>query len=533
MNMPLTDFSRKRQLPFGEAGLNRVPGNLPLTTCLTAWIALLASASSATASCPVSFAPAVSYPAGAVPAAVVSGDIDGDGFVDLVVANSGPGSTTVSILRGNGDGTFQAAQSAAAGSRPVAVALGDLNGDGTLDVVVCNSGLSGNSVSTMLNLGAGTFAPPSTYSVPGGPLSPAIADLNGDEKADVVVAVNGGNRVAVLLGNGDGTLQPAVNYNVGASPQSVVVSDFNADSALDLAAGNTGSGDVSILLGHGDGTFVAAVNYPAGSLISAVLTLDADKNGLLDMVALNDTPSGTVQLLLGNGDGTFQAPTTYMTGVFPVHFAAGDVNGDARLDLATANFSPGTVSILHAVAPVFAPASAGPAFATPTSVNVGANPRWIEITDLSRDGRADLAVVDADGVRVLINNGASLGITQQPTSQSQTVGADATLSVTVSGAGPQAFQWRKNGVNLLNDGRISGAKSAALSIPATIESDTGSYDVVITGGCNGAIPTISRPAALCILPAPPCRGDFNEDNQFDAADIQAIVDALLAGKSCP
>jgi hypothetical protein len=513
--------------------LNRIPKHFPFAIRLTGWIAVLAWTPYATASCPTAFAPAVSYPAGAVPAAVDSGDIDGDGVVDLVVANSGPGSTTISILRGNGDGTFQAAQNAPAGSRPVAVALGDLNGDGALDVVVCNSGLSGNSVSTVLNTGAGTFAPPATFSVPGGPLSPAIADLNGDERADVVVAVNGANRVAVLLGNGDGALQPAVNHNVGMFPQSVVEGDFDADGDLDLAASNAGSGDVSILLNNGDGTFAAAVSYPAGSVSSAVAMLDVNNDGALDLVTSNDTPGGTVHLLVGNGNGTFQAATPYATGNTPVFVAVGDVNGDGQEDLATANFTPGTVSILRAAAPTFAPAPAGPAFNPPTNLTVGANPKWILITDLSHDGRADLAVVDANGVRVLINSGLSLGITQQPASQSHTVGDDAMLFVTVVDAGPQAFQWRKNGVNLLDGGRISGAKSAALSITAAIESDTGAYDVVITGGCNGTIPTISRPAALCIIAAPPCRGDFNEDNQFDAADIQAIVDALLASKLCP
>lgn len=474
--------------------------------------------------CPPAFLPSISYPAGVSPAAVVAGDVNGDDAVDLVVASSGTGSTVVSVLLGNGDGTFQPASSFAAGNRPNGVALGDLNGDGILDIVASNSGLGGNTVSTLVGFGNGAFSSPETQAAAAGPMCPAIADLNADGKSDVVVAANGGNKVSVLLGIGDGTLMPAVNYNVGIFPQCVTVGDLNGDGIPDLAASNSGSGDVSVLLGIGDGTFAAAVNYPAGTVTRAVLTLDANNDGVLDLAAVNDTAAGTIQLLLGNGDGTFQAAIPFTTGHAPVYVAAGDVNGDGHEDLATANFSPGTISILRA---------SSAAFLAPLNFNVSDRPKWIAVADFSGDGRNDLAVVDDDGVSVLINSGPSVGMTQQPADQTLTVGQSVSIGAMADGMGPLTFQWRKAGINLIDGGRIAGSKTPTLSITGAIESDTAAYDVVIRGGCNGAIPTVSRPAALCVNPAPPCQGDFNNDSQFNAADIQAIVDALLAGDTCP
>ena len=266
--------------------------------------------------------------------------------------------------------------------------------------------------------------------------------------------------------------------------------------------------------------------FPACSetVTRAVLTLDANNDGALDLAAVNDTAAGTIQLLLGNGDGTFQPAIPFNTGHAPVFVVAGDVNGDGQEDLMTANFSPGTVSVLRATCAAFSP---------PVDFNVSDRPKWIAVADLTGDGRNDLAVIDEDGVSVLINTSPSIGITQQPADQSLTVGQDAIVAVLTNGAGPLTYQWRKSGVNLRDGGRVTGARTPTLSISAVIESDTAAYDVVITGGCNGANSGVSRPAVLCVSPSPPCRGDFNEDSQFNAADIQAIVDALLAGESCP
>jgi dienelactone hydrolase len=161
------------------------------------------------------------------------------------------------------------------------VAVGDFNRDGQLDLAVANQG--SDNVSVLLGNGDGTFRTVVNYSTgPGSfPRSVAVADLNGDGKLDLVVGDSSSNNVGVLLGNGDGTFQAAANYGVGSSPVSVVVGDFNGDGKLDLAVASYG---VSLLLGNGDGTFQAAGNYATSlGLISTLAVGDFNGDGRPDM----------------------------------------------------------------------------------------------------------------------------------------------------------------------------------------------------------------------------------------------------------
>src|SRR5438034_215867 len=146
--------------------------------------------------------------------------------------------------------SFAAAHTFDAGVSPFWVAVGDFNGDDKFDLAVAN--FHSADVSVLLGNGDGTF-PPAINSGLGG--SPVVADINGDGKLDLVT------EGSVRLGNGDGTFKPAVNFSTGASPISVAVGDFNRDGKPDLAVANNGSGNVSVLLGNGDGTFQPAVNY--------------------------------------------------------------------------------------------------------------------------------------------------------------------------------------------------------------------------------------------------------------------------------
>jgi hypothetical protein len=245
------------------------------------------------------------------------------------------------------------------------VAVGDFNGDGHLDVVVTGSDNNGNGrVSILLGNGDGTFQAAQNFPVGIYPGSVAVGDFNGDGRLDVVVTGsdnNGNGRVSILLGNGDGTFQAAQNFPAaGTYPGSVVAGDFNGDGRLDLAvAANQGSslqGTVSILLGNGDGTFQAAQNFPVGSYPSSVVVGDVNGDGVPDLVVTSDTlltevvaASGTVRVLLGKGDGTFRAfpasHVSYVAGDFVSSVAVGDFNGDGWLDAVTANGS-GDVSIL-------------------------------------------------------------------------------------------------------------------------------------------------------------------------------------------
>jgi hypothetical protein len=285
--------------------------------------------------------------AGSGPDSVAVGDFNGDGKLDLAVANSG--SNDVSVLLGNGDGTFQTALHSSVGVSPVSVAVGDFNGDGKLDLVVVNNG--SNDVSVLLGNGDGTFQTALDFDTGAGPVSVAVGDFNADGRLDLVVANFAAGNVGVLLGNGDGTFQPAVNYGAGPLPVSVAVGDFNGDGKLDLAvanqsAGNAGPSMVGVLLGNGDGTFQPAVEYGAGSDTdsSSVALGDFNGDGNLDLAVANSGSTNRVSILLGNGDGTFQSAVDYAGGSSLL--AVGDFNGDGRLDTAVVDRASSTVSVL-------------------------------------------------------------------------------------------------------------------------------------------------------------------------------------------
>jgi hypothetical protein len=308
------------------------------------------------------------------------GDLNGDGNLDLVVALGG---TNITVLLGKGDGTFQAPVNYAAGSSPSVVAVADFNGDGKLDIAVGNIGDNSNpSMSILLGNGDGTFQPAVNYSVPCCPSSIVAGDFNEDGKLDLVVATDA---ASVLLGNGDGTFQPVLNYPAGSNTATVAVGDFNGDGHLDLAVANNGSNNVSVLLGNGDGTFQSALDYQVGNQPLTVVAGDFNGDGILDL-AVTNLGDNTVGVLLGNGNGTFQSDVNYPAAGYPWGMTVGDFNGDGRLDLAVAT---GPTQILFG--------KGDGTFEAATAYGGElANPNTIAAGDFTGQGRLDL--VRTDGV---------------------------------------------------------------------------------------------------------------------------------------
>jgi len=199
------------------------------------------------------------------PAAMVVGDLNGDGVPDLVVANAQAGN--VDVLLGDGKGKFQASVHYKIGGSPIALVLGDLTGRGKIDIAVANQ--SGNSVSVLPGKGDGTFQAPATYTVGAGPAALAVGDFDGDGHLDLLVANAGSNDLALLTSKGDGTFQTAKFYGLSASPSAIAIADFNGDGKLDVASGNA-DGTVSILLGDGTGRFTIAATMTAATRVSAL-----------------------------------------------------------------------------------------------------------------------------------------------------------------------------------------------------------------------------------------------------------------------
>ncbi|PWT84751.1 MAG: hypothetical protein C5B58_04220 [Acidobacteria bacterium] len=338
--------------------------------------------------------------AGSNPAAVVAGDFNGDGTLDLAVANAG--SNSVRVLLGNGDGTFKAALNSSV-LGPGSLVVGDFNGDGKLDLAVTNTG-----VSILLGNGDGTLRAPVNYATGNSPTSVVVGDFNRDGKLDLAVAnsgaSNGVGSVSVLLGRGDGTFNPAVNYSGGFGSLSLAVGDFNRDGKLDLVEANFSTDNVTILLSNGNGTFQAPRSYGTNGAPTSVAVGDFNADGKLDLVVANlvnnSGGAGSIGVLLGNGDGTFQPVVNYGLGSNPDSVAVGDFNGDGKLDLAVANSggygNPASMKFFL---------GKGTGTFQPALEYVGAgspNPSSLAVGDLNGHGRLDVAVADGSTVATLL-----------------------------------------------------------------------------------------------------------------------------------
>jgi hypothetical protein len=303
------------------------------------------------------FLPASTYPAGTGPLALAVADFNRDGRLDVVAANYGFDSampvapnigTTVSVLLGNGNGTFQSARTYDAGVGPYDVAAGDFNRDGLLDLVVANLGPErqrGLTLSVLFGNGNGSFQSPIGYYAGRGPNSVAIADFNADGIQDFAAGIFEEGTIAVLLGNANGTFRSPSTVSAGPSPWDVVAGDLNGDAVQDLAVVNHFMENLSVFFGNGDGTFRFGPSMQTGARPAWIALSDYNGDGLADMAVANFY-SHSVSAFLGTGGGNFAAGVQYPVGHGPASVVAADLNGDARADLATANYDDQTVSVL-------------------------------------------------------------------------------------------------------------------------------------------------------------------------------------------
>jgi uncharacterized protein (TIGR03437 family) len=281
------------------------------------------------------FQPPRSFAVGKAVFAMISGDFNGDGKLDLITGNTE--SKDLSVLLGNGDGTFQAAVSYPAGGAVGGLAAADFNGDGKLDVAVSNQ--QPGSLSIFLGNGDGTFGAPSTQSLGMALVGITAADFNEDGKLDLAIADNN-STLWLLPGAGDGTFGTPQSIPLTGTLVGIASADFNADKHADLVVANLNAGSVYVLLGKGDGTFQAPTSLAAGRGAFAVTTGDFNSDGKLDIAVANnfEVPlQNDVSLLIGNGDGTFAGAIPLGAGNNPIGIVAADLTGSGKLDLAVAN----------------------------------------------------------------------------------------------------------------------------------------------------------------------------------------------------
>ena len=300
------------------------------------------------------------------------GDINGDGTQDMVYIRTSSASGYFLDVRTN-DGTGHFTQTSLTGASELesSIRLGDVNGDGKLDILMGN--IFTGTLDVKLGNGNGTFAATTKYAT-GGSTSGnirALADFNGDGKADALMLSNNGT--SLLLGNGDGSFGSPIATDVSGVLAS---GDFNGDGSIDLLTQNSSS--VAVRLGNGDGTFQSPIT--AGTSSQAI-TGDFNGDGKLDL-ALGTNSS--IAILLGNGDGTFASSQTFLTPAPVWNLASGDFNGDGKTDLAVVASSNNTLSTFYSRGDgTFAPAVTLP-------LDTGVN--GITVTDLNGDGKADVVV---------------------------------------------------------------------------------------------------------------------------------------------
>jgi hypothetical protein len=344
--------------------------------------------------------------------AVIVADINGDGNPDIITCNSF--NYAVSVLLGNGNGTFQAGINSYAGHSLLDFTLVDINSDGKLDVIAAtgaNVPFSNNNpgVVVMLGNGNGTFGPATTFNTDKAPVALAMGDFNGDGKLDIVTADRFGHSfagdISVLLGNGNGTFGTPTNLLLGATETGINVADVNGDGKQDIIITDDmfgGSSQVTVALGNGNGTFQSPLNYVAGKYTFTTTVTDINGDGKLDLLAAS-TGDNTIQVLLGNGDGTFKNAVSQAAGNGPEFSAVGDINGDGHPDLGVCDYYGNTVTVLFGN---YSASSTGN-FAAAVNINAGTAPNQVAVADVNGDGKPDLITANygSNNVSVLLGNG--------------------------------------------------------------------------------------------------------------------------------
>jgi len=333
-------------------------------------------------------------------------DVNRDGNLDIVVANGGSGN--VSVYLGDGKGSFAQSPGSPfpAGQHCADMASADFNGDGNIDLAVANHEVK--TVTILLGNGQGQFtlAPGSPLTVASNPHPHGIVvgDFNGDQKPDIAIDSWAENKVLVLYGQGDGTFHPGgIKFDVGKMPyQRLRAADLNEDGKTDIITSNFESGSVSILFGDGRGEFTRK-DFPVPPDPFGIAIADVNGDQHLDVVIVHysghgaDPSKNALSILLGSGRGSFTLAkgSPFPTGHYPGTVAAGDLNGDGIADIVVPNYEDGTLT-------VYLGGRDGITMAPYSPIRVNHGAHGVAVADLNHDGKGDIVVAEETDNEVLL-----------------------------------------------------------------------------------------------------------------------------------
>jgi hypothetical protein len=368
-----------------------------------------------------SFGPSLGIETGSYPWSVEAGDLNNDGKQDLAIAVYDR--NVVAVLRNAGKMgaeqpvSFDAPIELPVQKQPTGVAIADLDGDGKLDIAVCCEG--NNTVCVLRNISAGDtlrFAPAVLFPVGPSPKGVAIGDLDGDGRLDIITPDGGGWMISVLAGRfdpwgiTDSSFARMIQFGVGGKPVSVVVRDFDGDFRPDIGVACSEISSVTVLRNTslpGDINLVwPATGRPCGGVPGRMTAGDLDGDGKADIaVGLTDGSSVVLFRNVGTpGTIAFGPKVTMEAGNGVWCIALADFTGDARLDIVTTNYRDGTLSLLENNS---TPGSMGDPFTFRPAITipVGGNPLHAVVSDVNGDGLADIVLADRTGEEVRVMNG--------------------------------------------------------------------------------------------------------------------------------
>ena len=328
---------------------------------------------------------------GTTPRVVAVGDLNGDGYADLVSGNGGDSCVVVSL--GLGSGRFKRKVQYSCGSSVYGIAVADLNNDGHPDVVSCCPNIG--KLGVRFGVGDGTLGPRTDYTI-NSPMGVAVGDVNEDGLPDLAIASTFFPYMTVMIATGPGTYGPQTTYP-GTSGTGVGIGDMNHDGHLDVVTATSSGFNVYLSTGS-PGTYAAPVNYPLDGPAAGVILVDLNHDNRLDMVA--PIPSANeVDWRVNQGSGTFYPTSSFATGTSPSGVAAGDFNGDTHVDLAVTNNAANTVSVFIG--------NGGAVYAPKVDYPAAVSPLGIAAAPLDNDGTIDLAIAasGSNSICTLLGNG--------------------------------------------------------------------------------------------------------------------------------